>query len=115
MAKEISLAGKLDKMDALANGTDWRKYSDDLAFIDAHRALKKELAWEKLFLVQAVKLHAQANYEVGGWDYVVEAYEDYEIASVIRWCETEKGAIAKMAKEIGPRAAMRAEVRSLAF
>lgn len=35
-------------------------------------------------LVLAVKKYAQKNYETDGWDYVVEAFEDSEIADEIR-------------------------------
>ncbi len=35
-------------------------------------------------LVKAVKDHATKNYETDGWDVVVEAFEDSEIADEIR-------------------------------
>lgn len=31
-------------------------------------------------LVEHVKQHALANYDKGGWDYVVESFDDNEIA-----------------------------------
>ena len=34
-------------------------------------------------MVEAVKRHADDNYESDGWDYVVECYSDAEIAEVI--------------------------------
>ena len=34
-------------------------------------------------LVAFVRSHALANYEVDGWDYVVECYSDADIADVI--------------------------------
>ena len=37
-------------------------------------------------MVNAVKQHAQKNYNTDGWDYVVEAFEDDEIADELRKC-----------------------------
>lgn len=34
-------------------------------------------------MVAAVKAHAEKNYSEGGWDYVVECWDDAEILSVI--------------------------------
>ena len=50
-------------------------------------------------LIAAVKAHAYANYAKDGWDYVVECYEDGEIAEVIQGETTIEGAIAQM-KEV---------------
>lgn len=52
-------------------------------------------------MVAAVKKHAKANYNEGGWDSVVEAYEDNEIAEAIAGCKTSAEAIAKMAEIVG--------------
>jgi hypothetical protein len=46
-------------------------------------------------LVEAVKTHAAANYE-NGWDVVVEAMTDDEIAGEIGAARTQKGAIARV-------------------
>ena len=35
-------------------------------------------------LVDAVKGHAVRNYEKDGWDYIVECYNDGEIAEIIQ-------------------------------
>ena len=64
----------------------------------------------KVDLVAAVKAHALANYEKGGWDYVVECYSDDDIKEVIGGARTPAGAIKKMAAEVGPRAAYRADI-----
>jgi hypothetical protein len=53
-------------------------------------------------LVNAVKGHAQANYDTNAWDLVVEAYSDNELAEVVRGCRTATGAIAKVAKALEP-------------
>lgn len=46
-------------------------------------------------LVKAVKDHAKKNYDSNGWDYVVETFEDSEIADEIRkaGARTERDAI----------------------
>ena len=50
-------------------------------------------------LVQAVKDHAVKNYETGGWDYVVECWEDADIANEIAGSvQTPAGAIMKVGK-----------------
>ena len=47
-------------------------------------------------LVKAVRKHAMTHYEDGGWDYVVEAYDDADIAKAILGCKTASEAIAKI-------------------
>ena len=47
-------------------------------------------------LVRAVKNHAHANYERGGWDYIVETYTDAELAEAIGSARTVAGAIRKV-------------------
>ena len=37
----------------------------------------------KAAFVARVRTHAQANYEVGGWDYVVEAWDDADILEAL--------------------------------
>lgn len=46
------------------------------------------MAWDMADLVKAVKAHANENYEAGGWDVIVECWEDDQIADVI----SEEGA-----------------------
>lgn len=41
---------------------------------------------------EAVKAHALAHYEEGGWDFVVEAYEDRELDEAIRNAGWKTGA-----------------------
>jgi len=50
-------------------------------------------------MVDGVKAHAKANYEDDGWDYLVECYEDDEVAELIEGATTVAGAI-KAAAEI---------------
>jgi hypothetical protein len=60
-------------------------------------------------MVAAVKAHAIANYEKG-WDYVVECYEDSEIAEQL----TEEGAttVAEALKSFGENVALREDRRA---
>jgi len=54
-------------------------------------------------LVKAVQAHARANYNEGGWDMIVEAYEPSEIAELIEGATTEAEAIAKVSTIVGIR------------
>lgn len=47
-------------------------------------------------MVEAVRDFALANYEVDGWDFVVEACTDEEIIRAIGSAYTAKGAIRKV-------------------
>lgn len=49
-------------------------------------------------LVNVVKAHARANYEMDGWDYIVEAFSDEEILEVIGGAKTSLGAIRAVGK-----------------
>ena len=66
---------------------------------------------EVLEMVSAIRRHAIKNYAKGGWDYVVECYEDNDIIDVIEGARTIKGAIRKMAREIGPIAEYRDDIQ----
>lgn len=48
-------------------------------------------------LIKAVREHAIANYNVGAWDIIVEAYTDPELAETVKTCRTAAGAIRKVA------------------
>lgn len=65
-------------------------------------------------LIAHVKNHALANYE-NGWDIVIEAWDDEEIAETIGYATTEKGAVAKVWKELRPLVEFREEIRSTGF
>ena len=65
--------------------------------------------------VTAIKAHAIAHYEIDGWDYVVECYDDAEIRDVIKNCRTIAGAIRTMRAHIKPRADYRADIQAEAF
>ncbi len=65
-------------------------------------------------LIDAVKAYAHEHYDEG-WDYVVEAMEDYEIAKDIAGATTPEEAIAKMAKIVKLLSDHRSEMQSTAF
>ena len=66
-------------------------------------------------LVEFIKAHALANYEAGGWDVIVEAWDDSQIAEQIGGARTEKGAVAKFANVIGVYSDRQADARNSAF
>jgi len=66
-------------------------------------------------LVQQVKEYALANYEKGGWDVIVECWDDEEIASEIGGARTLKGALRKMSFVIDVYADRQADARNSAF
>jgi hypothetical protein len=47
-------------------------------------------------MVAAVKAHALASYEKNGWDFIVECWDDAEIAERIAGCRTSAGAIRRV-------------------
>ncbi len=51
-------------------------------------------------LINAVKAHATEHYDTAGWDLVVEAYSDSELAELVQTCRTAKGAVARVADEL---------------
>jgi len=52
-------------------------------------------------ITEAVKAHARANYGIKGWDIVVEAYSDSELAAEIGDASTAEEAIAKVGAVVG--------------
>lgn len=50
----------------------------------------------RMDLVAAVRHHALANYSAGGWDYVVECWEDSDILEIIGDAQTVDAAIDKV-------------------
>ena len=66
-------------------------------------------------LVDAVRAHAVEHYNEGGWDFVVECWEDWEILAVVRGCKREGQAIRKVRKQIRALDDRRREVQAEAF
>lgn len=66
-------------------------------------------------LVDIVKSHAIRNYDKGGWDVVVECYDDTMIADVIGKARTPKGAIGKFRPLVDVWADRQADAINSAF
>ena len=66
-------------------------------------------------LVAAVRQHAEENYSVDGWDYVVECLSDAEITEIIKTARTTAGAIKMVRAHIKPRADYRDEIQAERF
>lgn len=66
-------------------------------------------------LVAAVRAHAEAHYQDGGWDVIVECWEDSDIVEEIGRARTAKGAIAKVAGIVSVYADREADARNSAF
>ncbi len=66
-------------------------------------------------LVKAVRGHANANYNKGGWDYLVECWSDAEIELEIGKARTVAGAIRACKFTVGLLDERRREVMSEAF
>ena len=69
----------------------------------------------KAELVEAVKAHALAHYNDGGWDVIVECYTDAEIADQIGGARTVKGALAKFRDGVSIWADRQADAINSAF
>jgi hypothetical protein len=63
-------------------------------------------------MVAAVRAHAMKNYTKGGWDYIIETFEDSELAEIIGGSKTVRGAINKVAWHANLLGERRAEVTS---
>lgn len=66
-------------------------------------------------MVKAVKDHAAKNYNQDGWDYVVECYEDTDIAEIIGNARTAKGAIAKVKAVVKTQDSYRKDIQAEIF
>ena len=68
-------------------------------------------------LVKAVKAYAIKHYDEDGWDYIVEAFEDSEIATEIRkaGARTEQEAINVLHEHVKILDDHRKEIQATAF
>ncbi len=64
-------------------------------------------------MVDAVREHAEANYEADGWDYVVECYSRKDLEEIIGSATTEKGAIEAVGEVVGTLNERREDVQGL--
>jgi hypothetical protein len=98
-------------------GTMPTRYADlDAALRKAAALNKAEARREQVyFLVLDVKDYAQQNYEKGGWDVIVECWDDETIAETIGRATTRKGAIAKFKDVVSVYADRQADAVNSAF
>ena len=62
-------------------------------------------------LIAAVRAYALKNYEKGGWDYVVEAWDDDDLAEFIGAARTPAGAIKAVGKIVKARFGYAEDIR----
>ena len=73
---------------------------------------KSERALRMQGWVRLVRNHASKHYERGGWDYVVEAWEDSDVAAAIGRATTIRGAIRNVGRRVRILNDRRQDVRS---
>ena len=61
--------------------------------------------------IAAVQQHSLENYENDGWDYVVECYDDTEIADVIKTARASARLISGSQRSVRPYASGRIGAR----
>jgi hypothetical protein len=66
-------------------------------------------------LIAAVKAHALDHYEDGGWDVIIECWDDEQIAEQIGDAKTVQGALRKFEGVVGVYADREADARNSAF
>jgi len=66
-------------------------------------------------LVAEVRAHAEAHYEDGGWDVIVECWEDADIEAAIGGARTLGGAIRKLHDVVSVYADRQADAHNSAF
>lgn len=66
-------------------------------------------------LVEGVKAHALAHYNDGGWDVIVEAWTDDDIAKAIGGARTLRGALRKLSPTVAVWADRQADAENSAF
>lgn len=66
-------------------------------------------------LIAAVRAHALANYESDGWDFVVEAFDDEQVADAIGTARTARAAIKNVARAVRDVHEYRSEAQASAW
>lgn len=69
----------------------------------------------KAELVAAVRAHARKNYSKGGWDILVECWDNADIEEAIGNATTEDAAIRACARTLGIMDDYRADIQATAF
>jgi hypothetical protein len=98
-------------IEAMPNGHKAGYYADEIHYC----AMELRSRTNVKTLVDAVKAHALKNYERGGWDYIIECWDDDDIAEEIGKATTEGGAIRKVGKVANRLGERRAEVQAEIF
>jgi len=65
--------------------------------------------------VAAVRDYANEHYEEGGWDYVVECWDDKDIVERIQHCTTTQQAITEIGEIVGIQNERRRDAESEIF
>lgn len=66
-------------------------------------------------LIQAVREHARRHYNEGGWDILVECYEDRDILAAISGATTPGRAIRNVAKVVAMQDDRRRDIEATTF
>ncbi len=66
-------------------------------------------------MIAGVRAHAVANYDRAGWDIVVEAMDDAELAKEIGTAESLSGAIRRVGELVGLLHGRRREIEATEF
>jgi hypothetical protein len=62
--------------------------------------------------INCVETYAKEHYDEGGWDIVVETFTRHDIYQVVKYSQSEKGAIKKMAAYLEDIADHRQDIQS---
>ena len=66
-------------------------------------------------MINGVKAHAQANYDKGGWDVIVECWSDEQIYEATKTCRTISGAVRELSGVVSVYADQQADAINSAF
>jgi hypothetical protein len=90
-----------------------RKAEPMTAFRVNHDAVRQPLTMD--VMIRDVRAYAAAHYETGGWDVLVECWEDADIEKEIGGARTTQGAIRKCAETLGVIKDYGDDIRATAF
>jgi hypothetical protein len=79
-------------------------------WIYSHCVKLSDISPLRASLIEAVKKHAIENYEIEGWDIVVECYSDEDIITIIGNARTVAGAIRRVKADNAPQSNYRDEI-----
>ena len=88
-------------------------HAEYMAQVEAGKALLAAASPEQRALVDAIRTYAQAHYEQGGWDYVIECWEDHDIFAYLAEADFNLDkAIAEIADAVGIVDERRTEIQN---